>query len=84
MSYDTEYLTFRDSGVTPSVARDNGRATNTPVPASNTGGEMCISWHILGFCWGNCSRINDHRQQAAEEKRKLTEWCQACYRPASS
>jgi hypothetical protein len=60
--------------------RDTSRAAGKPVPHSNTGTEMCLSYHVLGFCWHNCNRAEDHQVHTVPETTRLKEWCGMCYR----
>jgi hypothetical protein len=45
--------------------------------------DMCITFHVKGFCNANCKRRADHSppgpvRNPAEETR-LHAWCETCY-----
>ena len=75
-----DFATFKNSGLSMRVIREAAIAANKPVPTNNKGTEMCLSCHVLGFCWNNCHRAEDHRAHTASENTKLKAWCTAYYR----
>jgi hypothetical protein len=75
-----DYSRFKDLGISMRTIRDTSRAAGKPVPHSDTGTEMCLSYHVLGFCWHNCTRAEDHRVHTVPETTRLKEWCGMCYR----
>ena len=78
-SYDSTFDPYRGQGITLRDARSTARDLNKSVPMSDSGGEVCLLWHVLGHCWENCARRSDHRRQRAHEKEALKAWCQACF-----
>jgi hypothetical protein len=66
------YQQFRDSAVTLSDVWDRARAADDDIPHNREGVEHCMSFHCLGFCWSNCTRVNDHRVQDAAETAALS------------
>ena len=72
-----DFATFKNSGLSMRVIREAAIAANKPVPTNNKGTEMCLSYHVLGFCWNNCHRAEDHRAHTASENTKLKAWCTA-------
>ena len=79
LNYDSTYATHKGGGVQLKEARENGRTLSKYIPQNSDGTEMCLSWHILGFCYDNCARKQDHRKQKQTEKTDLQAWCQACF-----
>ena len=77
--YDKTYQPFKDKGFSLQQVRAHGRTENDPVPPNDDGVEMCICFHVLGYCWTNCKRLGDHRPQKPAEKEKLVQWCKAHY-----
>ena len=58
-------------------------AAGHPLPKNDRGGDMCITFHVKGFCNANCRRSADHSppgpaRNPAEEARLFT-WCETCY-----
>jgi hypothetical protein len=60
--------------------RDKAKEANKPVPKNDNNTEFCLSYHVLGFCWENCGRKEDHRAHQATERTKVLNWCNECYR----
>ena len=77
---ESEFSQFKDSGLSMRAVREAVIAADKPVPINNKGTEMCLSYHILGFCWNNCDRAEDHRAHTTSETTKLKTWCTECYR----
>lgn len=75
-----EYTAFKELGLPVKEIRDKAKVTGKPVPTNNQGTEMCLSFHILGFCWNNCGRAQDHKPHSPAETTKLQSWCKTCYR----
>lgn len=71
---------FRDLGLPLATVRSKATEANKPVPTNASGTEFCLSYHVLGFCWANCGRIEDHRVHAAAEETTLFNWCRECYK----
>jgi hypothetical protein len=78
--FDPAFMPFRQLGLSLSTVRDKARAANKPVPKNANNTEFCLSYHISGFCWTNCSRAEDHRAHQAPDRTKVLNWCQECYR----
>jgi hypothetical protein len=66
------YQQFWDSAVTLGDVRDRARAANDATPHNRDGVEHCMSYHCLGFCWSNCTRVNDHWAQDAAKTTALS------------
>lgn len=79
-SYHTDFAPFKALGLPLKSVRDKASAGNKPVPKNTAGTEHCLSFHVNGFCWDNCSRKDDHRTHKAPEHKALLEWCKTCYR----
>ncbi|GFH45280.1 predicted protein [Chaetoceros tenuissimus] len=48
-------------------------------PQSHWGNhEMCLSYHIHGFCNSSCANANDHRETPYSTLKRLLEWCKEC------
>ena len=78
-NYDATFQPFKDGTVTLGQARERARTANSPIPTNRHGTEMCLSYHVLGFCWSNCTRAQDHCTLASRDKTKLKEWCDQHY-----
>lgn len=86
-SYHVDFTPFKALSLPLKSVRDKAAAANKPVPKNQAGTEYCLSFHVNGFCWDNCSRKEDHRAHKAPEHKALVEWCKICYRadgPASA
>ena len=77
---ESEFAEFKNSGLSMRAVRDAAIAAEKPVPINSKGTEMCLSYHVLGFCWNNCHRAEDHRAHSASETNKLKAWCTECYK----
>ena len=77
--YDPAMQSYKDSGVNLGTARDHAKQASDPIPTNSQGTEMCLSYHVLGFCWSNCSRVQDHRKHGSAETKQLKEWCDKHY-----
>jgi hypothetical protein len=62
------------------MVRDRAREANRGVPNNDDHVEFCLSYHVLGFCWENCGRTQDHRSHRPAEHARLVAWCTDCYR----
>jgi hypothetical protein len=80
-AYHTDFATFKTLGLPLKQVRDKAIAANKPIPKNSKGTEHCLSYHVNGFCWDNCSRKEDHRTHTSQERKALVEWCKLCYRP---
>ena len=60
-------------------ARDHAKEASDPIPKNADGTEFCLSYHVLGFCWPNCARTQDHRPHTPEESTSLKAWCDQHY-----
>ena len=74
-SYQTDLQRFKDSGVSLSKAHEQAKEAGSPIPTNGKGTEVCLSYHVLGFCWENCARAEDHWAHTKEEHKALLEWC---------
>lgn len=77
---DAIYGWYKALGLRVAGVRDKARDAGKPVPTNQTGTEHCLSYHVLGFCWSNCRKAEDHRQQQPAEQQVLTNWCATCWR----
>jgi hypothetical protein len=77
-NYDDSFTFYKSKGVPLKKLREDAVAANHPVPIGIQG-EMCLSYHILGFCWSNCARQTGHQTLAAGDKAKLQNWCREVY-----
>jgi hypothetical protein len=79
----TKFASFKDLGL---MVRDvilRAAASGHPLPKNDRGTDMCITFHVKGFCNTNCRRSPDHSppgpvRNPAEEARLYT-WCETCY-----
>lgn len=78
--YDSAYQTYQDRRVALGTIRANATQSGTPLPTNAQGIEICLCWHVLGYCWSNCSRLGDHRTQSATEKAATVTFLTACCR----
>jgi hypothetical protein len=75
-----KYDRYKSLGLSIRAVREAAIAAGKPVPTNGKGTDFCLCFHVLGFCWQNCSRKEDHRTHTADEARKLTTWCAECFR----
>lgn len=80
-SYHADFAEYKALSISLKSVRDKAQAANKPIPKNHSGTEHCLSFHVSGFCWDNCSRKEDHRTHKAAEHKALVEWCKTCYRP---
>jgi hypothetical protein len=73
-------MPFRQLGLSLTMVRDKAREANRNVPVNDDGTEFCLSYHVLGFCWEGCTRLQDHREHHPTENSRLVAWCTDCYR----
>ena len=48
-------------------------------PNTAQGGPRCISWHVKGSCFSNCSRSPDHVKLQGEDKDNLYTWVKKAF-----
>jgi hypothetical protein len=77
---DAVFTPFRQLNLPLAGVRDKAKEANKPVPKNANNTEFCLSYHVLGFCWANCGRKEDHRAHSATERTTVLNWCQQCYR----
>jgi hypothetical protein len=77
---DAAFSPFRLLGLALATVRDKAKEASKPVPQNDSNTDFCLSYHVLGFCWENCGRKEDHRAHQATERTKLLNWCTECYR----
>ena len=78
-NYNPAYQAYRDRNMPLAQVRAHARQANDPVPRNDDNVEMCLCYHVLGYCWNNCSRLSDHWTQSAAEVTRLQAWCTAHY-----
>jgi hypothetical protein len=74
------YTSFKELGLTMRTVWHAARVGGKPVPTNDSGTEMCLSYHVLGLCWNNCGRTEDHHAHSPDEMAGLKDWCSLCYR----
>lgn len=79
-NYDERFQEFKQLGLRLAKVRELAEAANKPVPKNARNTEHCLSYHIMGFCWEQCRRAEDHRTLSADESNTLHTWCRECYR----
>ena len=77
--YHSELQQFKDSGISLGKARENAKLKHITIPRNDKGMEVCLSYHVLSFCWETCARAEDHREHNAKEHKALMQWCKAHY-----
>jgi hypothetical protein len=75
-----DFTGFRQEGLALATVRDVAKAAGRPIPKNDKNTEFCLSFHVLGFCWENCGRKEDHKVHSTGERAELTKWCKDCYR----
>jgi hypothetical protein len=73
------FAPFRATG---KRVREVMRAANEaghPIPKSDNGSDMCISYHVKGICNTNCGRKSDHKPHNDGETTRLVSWCTAAF-----
>lgn len=75
-SYNAAYTVFKEKNISLQQARSHAGNAH-PIPPSSKGGETCLSYHVLGYCWSNCSRLADHTPQSAADQAATVAWCTA-------
>ena len=64
------------------------KAANDPLPIDSNGVPFCMSYHLRGRCYDNCSRhVNrkdpsmktNHRDLSDSEAEDLAKWCKTYY-----
>jgi hypothetical protein len=56
MDYKLKYTNFKELGFPVKEVQDKAKLAGKPVPTNNQGIEMCLSYHMFGFCWTNCGK----------------------------
>lgn len=57
-------------------------AADGPPPNVTRGGahmSTCLSWHVKGTCFAECTRKADHVTNTADEKEALWQWAQSAF-----
>ena len=79
LNYDERFTVFKESEARIRDIRNRLRTSGVEIPKNSQGVEHCLSYHILGFCWGNCTRTADHRPLSSAEATTLENWCTEHY-----
>ena len=79
-TYDSRFTRFKDLRLNLTAVRNKAKDAGHPVPKNNADTEFCLCYHVHGFCWDACGRLEDHRVHTAAESTKLEDWCKRCYR----
>jgi hypothetical protein len=79
----TKFAGFKALGLMIRDVISRAAAAGKPLPKNDRGLDMCITFHVKGFCNANCKRRADHSppgpvRNPAEETR-LHAWCETCY-----
>ena len=78
--FDPAYQLYQDRRISLATIRANANQSGTNLPTNAQGVEVCLCWHVLGYCWSNCSRLVDHRAQSAQEKAATLAFLKVCCR----
>jgi hypothetical protein len=77
-----EFDPFRNITVKIGSVLKKAAAQNHPIPVNDTGVPFCLSYHIRGKCYKNCSRHTlrtrkktQHRRLSAAELKTIILWC---------
>ena len=72
---------FRNKNLNHSQLRRSITVRPPPSPYnSQSGSEMCLSFHIKACCNERCSRAYDHKSHTDEQDQKLVTWCKEHYK----
>jgi hypothetical protein len=79
----TKFASFKELGLLIRDVITRAAAAGHPLPKNDRGEDMCVTFHVKGFCNANCRRNADHSppgpvRNPAEEAR-LHAWCETCY-----
>jgi hypothetical protein len=79
----TKFTSFKELGLMVREVIARAKTAGHPLPKNDRGVDMCITFHVKGFCNSNCQRHGDHSppgpaRNPAEEAR-LHPWCVTCY-----
>jgi hypothetical protein len=75
-------LLFAPYRATGKRVREVMRAANeagNPIPKSDSGSDICVSYHVKGICNSNCGRKLDHKPHSEGETTRLVSWCAAAF-----
>ena len=79
VSNNPAFKEFKERGLPLNTVRETAAAAGKYIPKNAAGTEMCLSYHVSGFCSGNCSRPEGHCPHTAPERKDLLDWCKECY-----
>ena len=79
----TKFASFKELGLMVRDVITRAETAGHPPPKNDRGLDMCVTFHVKGFCNSNCRRHADHSppgpaRNPAEEAR-LHAWCVTCY-----
>mgnify|MGYP000181859540 CR=1 FL=1 len=79
----TKFASFKELGLMVRDVITRAETAGHPLPKNDRGLDMCVTFHVKGFCNSNCRRHADHSppgpaRNPAEEAR-LHAWCVTCY-----
>jgi len=79
----TKFSSYKDLGLMVREVIARAEASGNPLPKNDRGQDMCITFHVKGFCNSNCRRNGDHSPPGPErnpdEEARLLAWCVTCY-----
>jgi hypothetical protein len=78
-----KFQVFKDLGLMVKEVMARAVAAGHAIPKNDRGEDMCITYHVKGFCNMNCRRKGDHSPpgpaRSPAEEAKLFAWCETCY-----
>jgi hypothetical protein len=79
------FETYKNRGLVVREVIQRAVEAGRPIPKNDRGQDMCITFHVKGFCNMNCGRKLDHGppKHTAEEDARLVAWCATSYVAAS-
>jgi hypothetical protein len=79
------FETYKIRGLVVRDVIQRAVTTGNPIPKNDGGQDMCITYHVKGFCNMNCGRKLDHEppKHTPEEDARLAAWCATSYVAAS-
>ncbi len=80
MYKDDIFGPFKEMGIRAKVMKDSLRRCNVSYPTNSRGGNMCLTYHVLGICNSRCKHALDHYAHSAAEDETFRAWCVEHYK----
>jgi hypothetical protein len=66
---------YKAMGIRIGRLKESLKNRNVKIPTNASNVQMCLAYHILGYCNERCNSARDHAPHTDREDKDLAAWC---------